>query len=442
METVLAMRSFALVLACLAGACHARKVQLGGKHRGSVRMPQPMAGCQQEAAHVGEPSPMQAIARFLLACSPSSGWQAFAARRGCQIAVKDQRGSRSGLQSVVAQLPGSSKPRLAVFGGRGFIGSRVCRTLIESGCEVVSISLSGMPPSWAKDEPWVQEVQWLSVDEADKSLGALDSAISCVGNLRPNSNWTDFFGLRWDFPRMQRQNGDVNEQIAEAAKRAGAQRFTYVSVSSDVSYAYGGALMGYIKGKRQGEDAARRLFGDRATIVGPSLVYGGGRFAAPGAVYEAITSSGPVKLLVNILRKLNAISLNPSDRINIIALSPPVDVDTAARAIAAGALGSTTLGFINGTADMKKVAAEDADADSLKAAATELARKRSPAQAVQLLAGAITGKPLPQDGAPSDLEAPFEGAFVGARPFLFPLPIALAFIALVLSFPRVPAKPN
>lgn len=405
-------------------------------------MPDTMTGFQQQHTRIGKSSPMKAIARILLAGSPSSGWHAFAARHGCQIAVNSHSDSRTGLRSVVAQLLGSSKPRLAVFGGRGFIGSRVCRTLIESGCDVVSISLSGAPPSWAKGEPWVQDVQWLSVDEADRSLGALDAAISCVGNLRPATEWDGFFGLHWDFPTLEQQNGDVNEQIAEAAKRAGAQRFTYVSVSSDVSYAYGGALSGYIKGKKRGEDAARRLFGDQATIIGPSLVYGGGRFSAPGAVYEALTSSAPVKLLVNVLRKLNQISLSPQDRVNIIALSPPVDVDTAARAIAAGALGSTPLGFINGSAEIGRVAAEDADAESLKVAASRLAQKRSPAQAVQLLAGAIAGKSLPTDGAASDLEAPFEGALVGARPFLYPVPYAIAFIALVASFPRVPPKPS
>ena len=30
-------------------------------------------------------------------------------------------------------------PRVAVFGGSGYIGRRVCKTLVDSGCDVVSL---------------------------------------------------------------------------------------------------------------------------------------------------------------------------------------------------------------------------------------------------------------------------------------------------------------
>jgi uncharacterized protein YbjT (DUF2867 family) len=36
--------------------------------------------------------------------------------------------------------------RVAVFGGSGFIGSQVCKTLIACGCAVTSISLTGDAP--------------------------------------------------------------------------------------------------------------------------------------------------------------------------------------------------------------------------------------------------------------------------------------------------------
>ena len=40
--------------------------------------------------------------------------------------------------------------RVTVAGGSGFVGSRVCKYLVENGADqVVSVSQSGKPPAWA-----------------------------------------------------------------------------------------------------------------------------------------------------------------------------------------------------------------------------------------------------------------------------------------------------
>ena len=39
----------------------------------------------------------------------------------------------------------TAAPRVAVFGGSGFVGSRVCQTLVGAGCDVVSVSRTGLP---------------------------------------------------------------------------------------------------------------------------------------------------------------------------------------------------------------------------------------------------------------------------------------------------------
>lgn len=377
----------------------------------------------------GVPNALRTLAMLFLAFHPTVSWQSLLSRHGC-CPVMQKR-------STIAMR---SAPRVAVFGGRGFIGSRVCRTLVQAGSEVVSVSLSSAQPEWATGEPWVQQVQWFSTDSAKKSLGQLDAAVSCVGNLRPSSDWDGFWGLNWDDETLRRQNGDVTEEIAEAAQRAGARRFAYVSVSSDVAFAFGGALQGYIDGKKQGEAAVRRVYGDGAVIVGPSLVYGGGRFAAAGKAYEAITNSGPVKLQLSLLASLQQLSAaatgpweQPQDMATKVALTPPVDVDTAALAIAAGVLGSTTESFINGSVEIRQVAGEDGRPELLQAAAVKLAQARS---AIQVLGSAapqlISKQSFPMDGAASAEGAPFEGALVGARPLLYPLPIAIALSSLLI----------
>ena len=138
-------------------------------------------------------------------------------------------------------------PRVAVFGGSGFVGSRVCKTLVESGCRVASISRAGQPPRWAAAMPWSEQVEWLSADMLTATaipLGRVDMAVSCVGNMRPSPDWEDssFFGLHWNKEVMRRENGDITERIADAAKRAGATRFVYVSVATVTKWAYCGAL--------------------------------------------------------------------------------------------------------------------------------------------------------------------------------------------------------
>lgn len=189
-------------------------------------------------------------------------------------------------------------PRVAVFGGSGYLGSRVCKVLTEAGCSVVSISRMGKP-LFAQEESWHESVAWHSADALSAErfpLGRIDAAVSCVGNMRPSPQWKDFFGLNWDYQTMVLENGVVNGRIAEAAKRAGAVRFVYVSTSSVMKFAYGGALEGYIDGKEGAEAAARACFGDERTcVIGPSLILGGGRLDGFARAYASACDSGGVR---------------------------------------------------------------------------------------------------------------------------------------------------
>ena len=132
-------------------------------------------------------------------------------------------------------------PRFAVFGGSGFVGSRVSKTLAGLGCDVVSVSRTGKPPAWAAAEPWSEAVEWVAADAfGPVRLGRIDGAVSCIGNVRPSPDWDGFFGLHWEYQQLVRENGYVTERLAEAAWRAGARRFVYLSVSSSTKWAYGG----------------------------------------------------------------------------------------------------------------------------------------------------------------------------------------------------------
>ena len=64
-------------------------------------------------------------------------------------------------------------PKLVVFGGNGFVGSRVCEEALKTGLAVTSINRSGAPRVSAD---WTTNVQWLQV-RATLPLPVLHSCV-------------------------------------------------------------------------------------------------------------------------------------------------------------------------------------------------------------------------------------------------------------------------
>ena len=77
----------------------------------------------------------------------------------------------------------ATPPRIAVFGGSGFIGSRVCQTLTGAGCSVVSVSRTGAPPPWAAAQPWSRQVEWLAADALADGFAESD-AVGRIDGMR------------------------------------------------------------------------------------------------------------------------------------------------------------------------------------------------------------------------------------------------------------------
>jgi len=336
----------------------------------------------------------------------------------------------------------ASAMRVAVFGGSGFVGSRTCRTLSELGCGVVSVSRSGGPPAWAAPEPWAADVEWLEWDaasaDAPPELGAIDAAVSCVGNVRPAPAWSGFWGLHWDNDAMRRENGEVNEKIVEVASSAGAERFVYISVDYNSAKAIEGPIDGYLDGKRAAETAAHRAFGDRCLVLGPSLVCGGGR---GGGWLVPFLESGPVKAYAKGNAAIAALSSSAlEDYVSKMALAPPIDVDVLARVVAAGVLGTIAPGllpprkqefwdtkgkpapvaevpYVDGTYEIRRVAQEAATPEVL-AAALPSDGERAPRPVAGAKASSVAASP------------PLEGALVGWKPLLYPWPVVIFFVSL------------
>lgn len=288
------------------------------------------------------------------------------------------------------------KPRIAVFGGSGYVGRRISRTLIGAGCEVVSISRNGQPPNYycqdsyfsdgqehrkEKLKNWSDLVTWVKYDvdkfnldpdqehlnQTDDTTTLLsflqrkniDAAVSCIGDLQPDSEWlkSSFFGLGFDDERLFYTNGILNEKAMNIAKIANAKRFVYISVSYEVAKMVEGPLEGYMNGKRHAEHVAFDLFNgnnesnsstlnENVVILGPSLIYGGKRFPKLGKYYRMFQESFFCKAYVKgneSLRKLSAGGYGVDDWVEKVLLScPPITVQIVANVACASLLGYIT----------------------------------------------------------------------------------------------------
>lgn len=272
-------------------------------------------------------------------------WLAFvASSSGFELSRRDAvaAGSSLLLTKPVSPATAASCPKVVVVGGSGFIGSRVVRELVELGASVTSVSRSGTP---VVGDEWSQKVSWQKGDVLSDDIGSLlagsDAVVSTVGALGSSDD--------------EQANGLANERLVAAAKKAGVKRFAYVSVFPLVGDVAKDVFPQYLAGKAEAEAAIRSANFAQATILKPTLVYGGAVFninppRVPtfwGSFVEAVLSTPPLRLLAGV-----------SPAALKVALLPPVDVDTTAKALAQVALGSYSSSEFDvvGTDEIKRVA--------------------------------------------------------------------------------------
>lgn len=226
-----------------------------------------------------------------------------------------------------AEVPG----KVAVLGGSGFVGRRVCEQLVAAGAEVVSLSRGGGPPPGAG--PWASKVTWLKGDvlapggaELAAAVAGAEVVVSSIGAIGSGDD--------------ARGNGATNEAAVAAAAAAKAKRFVLVSASGQVAQSGLDAVFGgYVEGKRRAEAAVAATFPGAALVLQPTFIYGGEEFSATpprvagwyGAKVEGLLDTGLFRGLA---------SATPG--FIRLALSPPNSAEEVAAAAVAGALGQAT----------------------------------------------------------------------------------------------------
>lgn len=219
-------------------------------------------------------------------------------------------------------------PKLVVFGGSGFVGSKICQQAIDMGLDVVSVSRSGRP-GFLNGAQWADHVEWVRSDGTKHDgmwkdvLPGSAGVVSTIGAFGSNE-------------LMYKMCGEVNMNIMEAAKDAGVPRFSFISVH-DYSFPGGWQaqnflLRGYFQGKRDAEARLAKLYPDSGVALRPGMIYGT-RYAGNMTIPLGLVGI-PLEAALKVLPSKSLAGMP----IIGAAFVPPVSVDAVSKAAVAAAV--------------------------------------------------------------------------------------------------------
>ena len=224
--------------------------------------------------------------------------------------------------STASSAPSSTPPSIVVFGGSGFVGSKVCEEAASLGVKVTSVSRGGRP-SFASSADWASGVEWLRSDVSNdegqwkEALSEATGVVSTLGAFGSNKH-------------MYHVCGELNIKLARAAKEAGVARFSFISVHD---FVFPGGwqtenflLRGYFQGKRDTETEVAKLFGEDGVALRPGMIYGDRHVSGSMTIPLGMVGA-PLEAMVSRLPKSLA-----SVPIVGCAFVPPVRVEAVAKA--------------------------------------------------------------------------------------------------------------
>jgi len=211
--------------------------------------------------------------------------------------------------------------QLAIFGGNGFIGRRVCRRAVEAGHDVTSIARSGPPAPEHRGE-WAEAVHWRAADvfapqEWRHALDGVDAVVHSIGVISESPS---------EGVTFERVNGDSAIITALESERAGVDRFVLVSSAACPPR----VREAYITAKRRAEGAIADL--DLSTTV-----------LRPGPVYgpDQPHFSTVVNRLLALIGEFDPVAKRLGD-------GRPLDVETVGAAVYEAAVGATAVDGVLG----------------------------------------------------------------------------------------------
>ncbi|GME76953.1 unnamed protein product [Ambrosiozyma monospora] len=232
--------------------------------------------------------------------------------------------------------PTTTSKNIAIFGGNGFLGRRICETAISKGYNVTSFSSSGKKP-WnasAEDQKWIDKVNWVKADvfkpeSYQEYLKDADAVVHSIGVLFENVEYKqkvrskdsifkqikNFLfppattpeaeekaapaekDSKFSYARMNVESavilGKTLIEVKEKSNDGKAPAFVYISADKKVP-----GTNGYIESKRQAEKEVSELGPKLRTV-----------FMRPGFMYDEKVNDdarAKLKLLLSFLNKLNS----------------------------------------------------------------------------------------------------------------------------------------
>ncbi|KAK6201642.1 uncharacterized protein RJT21DRAFT_36761 [Scheffersomyces amazonensis] len=93
---------------------------------------------------------------------------------------------------------------IAVFGGNGFLGRKICEVGVSKGYQVTSFSRSGEPPQAVIHQPWINKVEWERADIFDSSsyaskLGQFGTVVHSIGLMFEDQSYKKAMNSNFNF---------------------------------------------------------------------------------------------------------------------------------------------------------------------------------------------------------------------------------------------------
>lgn len=180
--------------------------------------------------------------------------------------------------------------RIIVFGGSGFVGQALLKAALAEQFQVVSISRSGKPIS---NEPWMDQVEWLSADVFDPKKWA--------EVIQPKDYVIDSIGILFEKKAQgityEKFHYQAAKLISEVAAKNKSRGLVYISAAIGLPF-----FSGYLTQKIRAEKIVRKNF-PSALIVKPNFIYGEQR-KGTAAIAKLIRLMKKIPLINYFFRKL------------------------------------------------------------------------------------------------------------------------------------------